>query len=268
MSHLVLALLIASLGHALPLLREPNRPCLVPENSDWVAYSGYRIQYESRWPVEALATDIDQFVQLRLGRVPESPRPPLGSKTNDSLVVTLCDMGHVVRETHRQFDSSWNALNLPWNQTFCTTDPSSHTCYRLARRKSLVRRNLPLYATRSIVGGLFRDNSSFCTPDSSTCRWTPVSPLIADHWSARWTYLSVPRHLDFELVHRVPLFYTPDQLDHKYPRSPQWAQFVDPYENYSFAHDPRTLRQRLLDTAARLGHSRLLLYVNHSKTEK
>lgn len=286
-----LLMIFPSIVSALPLLSLPNRPCIVPQNSEWTPYSGYRLQYQSAWPIEAIGDEIDRIIQLRIaGSSPQfhlpfgfslsssttaassefpSSAPPY-SWTKDALIITQCDVGQVVHETTYSFSQFWSSLDLPWNQSICSDPSPRHKlssfheidCYRLARRKLFSQRRLPWYSKRSIVGALYKavPGSNSCEDDS--CReWDPIMPLITDQWSNRWMFLTT-KNFEFEIVHRVPLFYTPDLLDPKHPRSKDWAKFVNPYENYDFvSKDPRSVSQRLIDRITGLGHSAALNYL-------
>lgn len=173
-----------------------------PAQNSWTPYSGYKIQREFMW---------DTWTQ----------------KTSHFMVVTACKFGKYDFEMKVPINSY---QDVQWNYTTCTNDKI--TCLRLARRKIYLNRQLSLYITGTVVGALF-----VCDDQSIKCK--ARLPLIADsrrHSWIQWNKWSTTISL------RIPLLYTPDILDRKYPKSDRWSNSINALENYEFYRSKSTGR--------------------------
>jgi hypothetical protein len=277
--------LLISFVAGFPLIHNKNHAC-EPSDSTWTKFTGIRVQHEILARIDAKQTLSRQAMwlnELAVEMIDQANRTynltekfkseiPL-VEIDHEVVLTKCEFGKV------QYEMAFPViptLDIAWNQSICRTDkqekPVNHwgiinagwwakprienpdpVCYRLARRKKFAQRKLNLYKSGSIVGGLF---ISLC-PNSTDCNeWEPVLPLLAENPLHSWTQIRMARRglgmktrAEIGLAHRIPLLHTPDVLDRKYPKSQQWAVYVDKFENYD-SLDTRGIRNRIMDAVS------------------
>lgn len=169
-------------------------------------------------------------------------RPPESSEVEDLQKVVGINAGDERRQNDQKFDPNWDRL----------------VCYKLTRRKHLSKRKFIVTGKDNWVGGIFQ-----CTPDAESIRTIArkpmernfqayddircvdgiaISPLISEDILNQWTQTG-----ETYQIKRVPLFYTPEQLDFRLQENNRdftdqlvpanWSEYLDVNERYEFSSD-------------------------------
>ncbi|CCF56135.1 hypothetical protein KAFR_0A07000 [Kazachstania africana CBS 2517] len=121
---------------------------------------------------------------------------------DEFLRVTYCENGNSVWDEITPLKTD----DIDWNVPYCINHSEVEHCFKIARRKKYLTREIGVYMPGTWVGGLFYCNDKLCSKEQAI----PLMPLYADDYSKDWLNFKRGSKIGKFLVEKyIPLFKTP-----------------------------------------------------------